>query len=130
MKPFYELTEEERRVYNARFLMETWTALVQAFRVREAQGATRQALADTLGVDKSVISRRLNGSSNLTLEVVSEMARAMGYRPELRLESYESLSSGNYAPVSGQQLVVNSTSGITPTYTSVRLDGTPHKVAA
>jgi plasmid maintenance system antidote protein VapI len=130
MKPFYELTEEERRVYNSRFLMETWTALVQAFRVREAQGATRQALADTLGVDKSVISRRLNGSSNLTLEVVSEMARAMGYRPELRLESYESLSSGNHGPVSGQQLVVNSTSGIAPTYTSVRLDGTPHKVAA
>jgi transcriptional regulator with XRE-family HTH domain len=129
MMPFYELTEEERRVYNARFLMEAWAELVQAFRVREAQGGTRQALADAMGIDKSVVSRRLNGSSNLTLEVVSEMARAMGYRPELRLQPYETMSAGNDIPTARHKLVVNTASN-SPTYKSVQFSSTHDKVAA
>jgi transcriptional regulator with XRE-family HTH domain len=128
MTHFYKLTDEERRVYNARFLMQVWIELVQAFREREAQGGTRQALAEALGIDKSVVSRRLNGSSNLTLEVVSEMARAMGYRPALQLESYEMLNAGNHLSASERPLVVNAASGATTIYKSARPDGT--RVAA
>lgn len=77
--------------YRHRLLLDVHRQLVLAFRRREGDthSLTRKALAAKLGIDKSIISRRLNGNSNLTLEVLSDMARAMEFIPVFRLDAYE-----------------------------------------
>jgi transcriptional regulator with XRE-family HTH domain len=42
-------------------------------------------IADELGINRSVISRQLNGQSDMTLSRVAELASVMGRRAELRL---------------------------------------------
>ena len=76
------LTEDEQKVFGSRFIMQAHKELLRVFHEREEEGLTRAQLADNLGIDKSVVSRRLNGSSNMTLEIVSSLARCMGYRPK------------------------------------------------
>jgi transcriptional regulator with XRE-family HTH domain len=44
-------------------------------------GITQTSIAQSLGVHRSVISRELRGSGNLTLGKVAELASAMGFEP-------------------------------------------------
>ncbi|MBK1698561.1 helix-turn-helix domain-containing protein [Rhodovibrio salinarum] len=83
--------------WRQRFLMDAHRQLVCAFqkRAESREGLTKTELADRLGLNKSVISQRLNGNSNLTLEVVSDMARAMNFRPNLVLTPCEDLAREN-----------------------------------
>lgn len=90
-------SSDDLAVFRERLLMDVHRALWLAFEQRHADGLTRQQLADRLGVTKSVISRRLGGASNLTLGIVSDMARAMGFRPEFHLRAYETLAVGGNA---------------------------------
>ncbi len=107
-----KLTEEEKKILRARFVMHVHRELLSAFYIREAEGMTRAQLAENLGIDKSVISRRLNGTSNMTLEVISDLARGMGFRPEMQLLPYEELAGGNSVAVpTREQLSCASTPG-------------------
>lgn len=45
----------------------------------------RSTIADELGVHRSVITRHLNGTQDMTMGRVAELAWAMGYEPELVL---------------------------------------------
>lgn len=103
MNPSCKLTEDEKKILRARFVMQAHRELLRAFSTCEQEGLTRVQLADNLGIDKSVVSRRLNGSSNMTLEIISDMARGMGFRPEIKLLSYEDLTGANYAPLFGRE---------------------------
>ncbi|WP_324695455.1 helix-turn-helix transcriptional regulator [Novosphingobium sp. RL4] len=52
----------------------------QAYAKRhDADGTTQKDLADKLGVGKSVINRRLNGQSNMTVETLADMAWGLGH---------------------------------------------------
>ena len=99
MTIYSALSSDDYATFRARLAMDAYRAIVSAFQAREAEGLTRQQLASFLGVHKSVVSRRLNGVGNLTLGVISDMARAMGYRPELTFTKYESLVGDNANPV-------------------------------
>lgn len=72
---------------------EYYTNLHHAYEaLREAfakSGLTQDQLAAKLGVDKGLISRRLNGNENLTLRTMSFMASAMGCRLRIHPLSYD-----------------------------------------
>jgi|SRR5580658_1432315 transcriptional regulator with XRE-family HTH domain len=48
---------------------------------QEARGLTKTAVAAALGVDLSVVSRRLNGIGNITLRTISDTYTAMDREP-------------------------------------------------
>ena len=47
----------------------------------ESRGLTQKHISDELKVDKSVVSRRLNGSGNVTLRTVCDLYTAMDREP-------------------------------------------------
>jgi plasmid maintenance system antidote protein VapI len=58
-------------------------------------GLTQDDIACALNVDKSLISRRLNGSENLTLKTLSHMGSAMGCRLTVNFVPYSMVGVGN-----------------------------------
>jgi hypothetical protein len=58
-------------------------------------GLSQEHLAAALDVDKSLISRRLNGSENLTLKTLSYMGTAMGCRLTVSFVPYAMVGTGN-----------------------------------
>ena len=75
-----ELDKYERAY--GRFLHKIQTAIQQTFaQEEEGQGLTQGDLARELNVDKSTISRRLNGSGNITIRSISDIFTAMGREP-------------------------------------------------
>jgi hypothetical protein len=60
-----------------------------------ASGLSQEDLAAALDVDKSLISRRLNGSENLTLKTLSYMGTAMGCRLSISFVPYAMVGIGN-----------------------------------
>lgn len=45
----------------------------------DEQGVTQASLADKLGVDRSVVHRRLSGRTNMTIETIADMVWALGH---------------------------------------------------
>jgi hypothetical protein len=70
-------------------LHRAYQAMRRAFKLRAAQGLTQDSIARMLGVDKALISKRLNGSENLTLKTLSFMATAMKCRLSISYVPYE-----------------------------------------
>jgi len=53
----------------------------------EARGLTQAELARELAVDPSVVSRRLNGTGNITLRTISDLFTGMGREPLSNFET-------------------------------------------
>lgn len=64
-------------------------------RVQE-EGLSSEDLAKRLGVDKALISRRLNGRENLTLRTLSNMASAMSSELLVDFKPREDFEKSNY----------------------------------
>jgi transcriptional regulator with XRE-family HTH domain len=62
----------------------------------KSSGLSQDELAARLGVNKSVISRRLNGSDNLTIKTLSQMGTAMGCRLITTYQPYALSGTCNY----------------------------------
>lgn len=73
-------------------LHSAYNALREGF---AASGLTQDYMAYALDVDKSLISRRLNGSENLTLKTLSYMGSAMGCRMTITFIPYSRVGVGN-----------------------------------
>lgn len=58
----------------------------------------RTKIADALGVHRSVITKHFNGTQDMTLGRVAELAWALGYEPELVLHDLDMPSTRNEAP--------------------------------
>jgi hypothetical protein len=73
----------------------------QLYKLRlRCDGLTQDDIAASLSVDKSLVSRRLNGDENFTLKTLSFMASAMKCRLQIRFRPYEELGHGNnYDPM-------------------------------
>jgi transcriptional regulator with XRE-family HTH domain len=69
--------------------------MIFAFSRRSDQGITQDDLASRLNVDKSLISRRLNGRENLTLRSLSYMASAMECRLIIQFQPFEEIPKSN-----------------------------------
>lgn len=86
----YQIKIHPKRKIFARLLGEIHDQLYQAFNKRaEEDGLTKTALADKLGVHKSLITRKFNGTSNLSIRTLSEMAWALKHHPEFTMKAYE-----------------------------------------
>jgi hypothetical protein len=59
---------------------------------------TQTAIADALGVHRSVISRQLRGQQDMSLGRVAELAWAMGYEAEFELVKEQAPVSQNDLP--------------------------------
>jgi hypothetical protein len=66
-----------------------YNSMREAFQMRATQGLTKNKMALALGVDKILISRRLNVSENLTLKTLSYMGSAMKCKAILQYVPYE-----------------------------------------
>jgi transcriptional regulator with XRE-family HTH domain len=68
----------------------------EAFRIRaNNEGLTQDDMAKALNINKSLVSRRLNGDENFTLKTLSFMATAMRCRLQIRFRPYEVLGHGD-----------------------------------
>lgn len=72
----YQIQLDARSRVAGRFIGTTYDELRAAFK---RSGKTQQQVADLLGVDKAVIHHRLNGTENLTLRTLAEMAWAIDH---------------------------------------------------
>jgi ribosome-binding protein aMBF1 (putative translation factor) len=70
-------------------LHSAYDSLLRAFRFRSQFGLTQDDLANRLGVDKGLISKRLRGRENFTLKTLSAMASAMDCRLLISFVPYE-----------------------------------------
>jgi transcriptional regulator with XRE-family HTH domain len=71
--------------------------IVDAFELRaKSDDFTQDTLAKLLGVNKGVVSRRLNGSANITIKTLGNMATALRCRLLVKLQPYEDVSPRNY----------------------------------
>jgi hypothetical protein len=78
VKQSSKLRVDPRRRSFVRLIGEIRHALNQALvEEHEKRGLTRSKIADILGVNKSLVTRRLAGTSNMTLETLADLAYAL-----------------------------------------------------
>jgi transcriptional regulator with XRE-family HTH domain len=63
---------------------------------RNTHGVTQQAIADRLGWNKALVSRRLHARGNLTFKTLSALATAMDCRLKVDYVPYEEMAASNY----------------------------------
>ena len=81
-------------------------ALVKA--VVKAKGdrkLTQSQIADKMGVDKSTLSRIMNGQGNLTLKTIGDISWVLGLRPDLTFSEVqqESMDRANHPAMGTEQ---------------------------
>ena len=76
---------------------DAYNSMMDAFDKRvENDNFNQETLAVLLGVNKGVISRRINGSANITIRTLSNMATALKCRLNISFQRYEDLPRRNY----------------------------------
>jgi hypothetical protein len=97
----FDIGERSRRV--SRVLGKVHSDLQTVFvKEKKKRKITQQGIANTLGVNRSVVNRQLVGTENLTVKSVVELAWAMGW--EAKIELYE-----HSTPVASNEIGQNST---------------------
>lgn len=77
--------DDRRRVYLA-LVSAIESGLREAYAKRFEQGATNKAaLAEKIGCDRSLITRRLNGGENMTIKTIADLTWALGHCIEVKI---------------------------------------------
>lgn len=133
MKSNTQISEEDLRRYSARFIREAWKNIISLYdRRHQETGLTRADLAQCLGVHRSIITKRLKGTENVTLEILSDMARALNAVPHFSFECYEDNNKlGNYQHTYELTMVniESKASNGGPWYIATSSSHNPHKEA-
>lgn len=80
------ISDEEKELYRARLRVGVFRKVREFYRhVKREKGWTQRDLAARLQVDPAVVSRRLKGEENVTLDWICDFARAMDARVEVRI---------------------------------------------
>jgi hypothetical protein len=86
----FDIGEKARAI--SRFLGEVRAELQMALASeKKSRKLTQQQIAKMIGTDRSVINRQLIGYDNLTLRRVAELAWAMGWDIEFRLQKPQAM---------------------------------------
>lgn len=86
-----------RRRTFVRLIGEIRHALNQALTEEcHARGLTKADIARALGKDKSFVSKKLGGTSNMTLETLADLAFAMNRPVKVQVPARPPLASGNH----------------------------------
>jgi transcriptional regulator with XRE-family HTH domain len=89
--------DKRRRSY-LRLVSEIKHALAQALSEEHAErGLTMAEMARVLEVDRSHISRKLSGETNMTLETLADLAYALDRPVKVSLSSRQTQNGANYA---------------------------------
>lgn len=90
---------DKRRQTYIRLLSEIAHALNKALEEEHAQrGLTQADIARTLGKQKSFVSRKLSGDTNMTLETLADLAYALDRPVRVSLPSREPAFGQNFSP--------------------------------
>lgn len=82
MSLLFEMSAQERD--SAAIMHQLNKAFISAvYEASKAKHVTQKELADRLGVDKSTVSRLLQGRGNPTFRTFSDVCAALGIKPEL-----------------------------------------------
>jgi transcriptional regulator with XRE-family HTH domain len=73
-----------------------YRAMNDAFEMRADAGLTQDDIATMLNVDKGLVSKRLNGTENLTMKTLSYMGTAMSCLVTVTFTPYESVCVSNF----------------------------------
>lgn len=93
--PFRKRPDARRRVFLS-LAAEIDNGLRAAYGARFEQGRTNQMrLAETIGVHRSVIHRRLTGKTNLTLQSIADLVWALGWGVTVKFFDPEAASGDN-----------------------------------
>lgn len=88
---------DKRRQTYIRLLSEIAHALNQALDEEHARrGLTQADIARTLGKEKSFVSRKLSGDTNMTLETLADLAYALDRPVHVSLPSRQPVAGTNY----------------------------------
>ncbi|HEY1474582.1 MAG TPA: helix-turn-helix transcriptional regulator [Pseudolabrys sp.] len=97
----FQITISASRRAAARFVVGVRRALQKAYAEEQKDGGlTQTAIANALGVHRSVINRELRGLKDITLGRVAELAEAMGRTPTFALPKKKIGVGSNFVPVS------------------------------
>lgn len=90
----FKLTLSLKDRATGRFMSRVHRALAKVVAEAKAEkGLSQQQIAEAMGVDKSVVSRILNGESNLTLKTIGDISWALGIKPEFTFKANEMVTS-------------------------------------
>lgn len=94
----YQLKLSRRSLKSARFISKLHSAIRKAL---VESGKTQQQLAQELGVDRSVVNRRLKGSANLTARSISDFAFVLGKEVEIKFVDPATQKGSNWIVTAG-----------------------------
>ena len=60
-----------------------WAMVMAVVKAKKRRNVTQSQIADKMGVDKSTLSRIINGQGNLTLKTIGDISWALGLRPDI-----------------------------------------------
>lgn len=86
------MTEEEKAGYRARLKDRLFRELRGVFRRRKERGLTQKEIARRLGIDEALVSKRLRGEANLTLDTLCDLARAMDARIDVKVTPLDAVA--------------------------------------
>lgn len=97
--PFSKISIDKRRRTFVRLIGDIHNKLNQALAEEyERRQLTRTEMADMLGTNKSFVTRKLNGTSNMTLETLADLAFALDRVVKVQLISRTSSETSNQQP--------------------------------
>jgi transcriptional regulator with XRE-family HTH domain len=89
-------------------LHDAYSSMRRIFHQLAAGGLTQDDLAERLGVDKALVSKRLRGRENLTLKTLSFMASAMGCRLAIYFVPYSCVEAVELTPAPAPKVIEQS----------------------
>lgn len=89
---------------------------------------TRSQVADAIDVHRSVITRQLNGGSDISLARVAEIAWAVGYRPSIKFEKIGDSPGCNLRPASAPAYSANFVAVQSSTSDEITISGATHEL--
>lgn len=108
MPRFSSLTIDKRRRTYVRLIGEIHEALNQALaEEHQTRGLTKADIARLLGKNRAFVTRKLNGSSNMTLETLADLAYALNRPVRLSLPE-RVIGAGSNARAGDPQVVTKS----------------------
>jgi hypothetical protein len=94
--PSLEYKIDELASVSARFLSDVRDELQRAlFTEKKERKVTQQAIADKLGVNRSVVNRQFMGLENITVKRAAELLWAIGWEPHFEARKREAADGEN-----------------------------------